>query len=80
MKDELTREDRLMLGRLQTTDDAGRHFTHLYPLDWLRRMEVLGYIDRPCHPTGMRYGSEYWSVSVSPEVAKWFDDEGELNV
>lgn len=77
----LTRDDKLMLGRLTTRDEAGRHFYEVYSGDWLARMEDAGYIriNRPVHdPTGIPYSQEYHTVEVSPEVATWFDDYGNL--
>jgi hypothetical protein len=78
---ELTREDKILLGRLTTNDDAGRHFTSTHDSAWLDRMEAAGYItiDRPVHAkTSIPYSLEYWSVEVSPQVAEWFDDRGNL--
>lgn len=77
----LTREDKLMLGHLTTRDEAGRHFTEAYPGNWLERMEAAGYITihRLVHEaTGISYSQEYYTVEVSPEVAEWFDDYGDL--
>ena len=78
---DITDEDRALLGRITTRDEAGRHFTRLYPAEWLARMEAAGYlhIHRPVHrATGIRYAPEYWSVTVAAEVATWFDDSGQL--
>lgn len=77
----LTNADRRDLGRLTTRDDAGQHFTALYPDEWLARMEAAGYItiNRPIHAaTGIPYGQEEWSVEVAEEVADWFDTAGNL--
>jgi len=81
MEDTITREDRLMLGGLSERDEAGRHFTQAYSMEWLRRMERLGYIQitRPTHQaTGMQYTPEYWHVEVAPQVSEWFDAFGQL--
>ena len=77
----ITRDDKVRLGVLQTRDDAGRHFTDIHAFDWLIAMEEAGYItiDRPVHePTGIPYERSYWRVQVSPEVAEWFDEFGDL--
>jgi hypothetical protein len=81
MNDQLSRKDRLMLGSLTTRNEDGRHFMARYSYDWLQRMESLGYITiiRPVHrPTGIPYSEDYWEVEVSPVVATWFDDYGNL--
>lgn len=78
---ELSREDKIQLGALCTRDEAGVHFTQLHDLEWLTRMEQaeLITITRPIHePTGLRYSPEYWEVAVAPEVATWFDEQGQL--
>jgi hypothetical protein len=77
----LTRDDKIKLGQLSTRDDAGRHFTETHNAAWLARLEQIGLItiDRPVHAaTGIAYDQQYWSVEVAPEVAEWFDEQGEL--
>jgi len=69
----MTNEDLKMLGRITTTDEAGRHFTEVYPDEWLERMEKEGYIEiyRPVHePTGIEYGQEEWQVEVTQKGIK----------
>jgi len=63
----LTAEDRAMLAELCERDEAGRHFTEVYTMDWLLKMESLGYITitRPMHETGIMYAPEYWHVTVN---------------
>lgn len=78
---DLTREDRMLLGHLTERDEAGRHFTEIYPDEWLARMESAGYItiERPIHAaTSIPYSQEYYRVEVSDEVAGWFDAQGDL--
>ena len=65
-----------MLGKFSTRDEAGRHFTEIYPAVWLDRMESLGMIEiqRPTHEgTGLQYSQEYWTASVTETAI----DEGE---
>jgi len=79
--DGLTNEDKRNLGKVCTRDEDGRHFTEVWPSDWLDEMERRGFIEivRPvCEATGIPYSSEYWGVVVAPETAGWFDDYGEL--
>ena len=78
---EITAEDKRMLGELCTRSDSGKHFTETHSAEWLDRMEAAGYItiDRPVHQaTGIAYSQEYWTVQVAAEVAEWFDSDGEL--
>ena len=66
---QLTPEDARLLGKLCTCDDAGRHFTEVYPDDFLDRMERADYIEicRPIHQPGIPYGPKYWSVEVTED-------------
>lgn len=79
IRTRLTREDAIALGTIATRDEAGSHFTAIYPLDWLNRMEAarLITIHRPVHANGLVYAPEYWCVDVAEEVGAWFDARGE---
>lgn len=49
-----------------TRNEAGRHFTEVFP-EW-KELEESGLIDvyRPVHSqTGIPYSQEYWSVEVT---------------
>lgn len=79
--EQLTAEDRRLLGTLCTRDEAGRHFIETHSPEWLERMEASCYItiDRPTHPTtGIEYGREYWSVGIMPNVPGVTDEHGFL--
>lgn len=81
MTDQLGRQDKELLGAITTRDEAGRHFTEVYDGAWLDRMEALGFlsIHRPIHEaTEIPYSQEYYTVEVAPEVANWFDANGDL--
>jgi len=66
---DLSHEDAQKLGRITTRDEAGTHFTQIYDVEWLTKMETVGYIkiNRPIHQTGIPYGQEEWTVEVTPE-------------
>ena len=64
---KITDEMILTLGSIVTRDEAGRHFTEVFPC-W-KELELAGLIDicRPIHRrTGMPYSSEYWTLEVTP--------------
>lgn len=74
--DQLSTEDRALLGALCTRDEAGIHFTQRYDLDWLHRMEQDGYVIITCpihEATGIRYSPEYWDVEPTAQGLAIFE-------
>ena len=58
------------LAHITEHDEAGRHFTEIYPADVLATLEELGHIeiDRPVHqPTGIPYSQKYHHLTVTPK-------------
>lgn len=80
---ELTQKDARLLGKLTTRDEAGTHFTQLYPDEFLDRMEKAGYIEiiKPVHDCGIAYGQDEWGVRVTEagieagEAMEWGETE-----
>ena len=69
-------DDATLLRTLCTNCEGGRHFTEVFPDDWLDRMEEDGLIliDRPIHePTGIPWSQEYWSVEIPENVADYLE-------
>jgi hypothetical protein len=65
----MNKEDKiLILARITTRDEAGRHFTEIYDAEDLAVLEEEGLIEivRPVHePTGIPYSMEFWAVHVT---------------
>jgi hypothetical protein len=65
------------LAHVTNRDEAGRHFTEVYPDDQIEALEGLGLIaiDRPVHePTGLPYSPEYYHLSVTEEGQETVDN------
>lgn len=69
-----TSEKVRILSDLSTRDEAGRHFTNRFNSDDIASLEAEGLIEvsRPIHePTGIPYGEEYYSVSITEDGLSW---------
>ena len=73
--EELTDAEIETLGTMTNRDEAGRHFTEVYPAELLERLEKGGYIeiDRPVHEaTGIPYGQEEWHLKITEKTENLF--------
>ena len=78
-----TSEKVRILSDLSTRDEAGRHFTSRFNSDDIASLEAEGLIavSRPIHePTGIPYGEEYYSVSITEDGVELVDANPEDNV
>ena len=78
-----TSEKVRILSNLSTRDEAGRHFTSRFNSDDIASLEAEGLIEvsRPIHePTGIPYGEEYYSVSITEDGVELVDANPEDNV
>lgn len=64
-----TQEKVALLSTFVNRDDAGRHFTQVYPDKAIASLEAEGLIEvtRPVHDaTGISWDSDRWTAEVTP--------------
>lgn len=64
-----------IVGYITTHDESGKHFTEIYDLEVLSKLDEKGLIaiHRPVHHTGIPFGMSEWWVEVTSAGEDFLD-------